>query len=130
VTAPVHELRTDRAQCAALRVFVRGLKIDAYIGVHAHEKGRAQPLIVDVEIELADPRVDRLSDTIDYETVVSAARAVAASGHVDLVEEYAERLARAVMADPRARRVRVRVDKPQALPGADAAGCEVLFERS
>ena len=112
-----------------MRVFVRGLKIDAYIGVHAHEKGRAQPLIVEVEIELADPRVDRLSDTIDYETVVEAARAVAASGHVDLVEEYAERLARACLSDPRARRVRVRIDKPQALPGAEAAGCEAVFER-
>jgi 7,8-dihydroneopterin aldolase/epimerase/oxygenase len=124
---PVHDLRTTA--CAAMRVFVRGLKIDAYIGVHAHEKGRAQPLIVDVEIELADPRVDRLSDTIDYETVVEAARAVAASGHVDLVEEYAERLARACLSNPLARRVRVRIDKPQALPGAEAAGCEAVFER-
>ena len=25
--------------------------------------------------------------------------------------------------------VRVKIDKPQALPGADAAGCEVVFER-
>ena len=127
MSAPVQDLRL--AACAAMRVFVRGLKIDAYIGVHAHEKGRAQPLIVDVEIELADPRVDRLSDTIDYETVVEAARAVAASGHVDLVEEYAERLGRACLADPRALRVKVRIDKPQALPGADAAGCEAVFER-
>jgi dihydroneopterin aldolase len=112
-----------------MTVFVRGLRVDAYIGVHAHERGRVQPLIVEVEIELADPHVERLSDTLNYEKVVEAARAVAASGHVDLVEEYAERLGRACLADPRARRVRVRIDKPHALEGAEAAGCEAVFVR-
>lgn len=112
-----------------LRVFVRGLKVDAFIGVYAHEKGRTQPLIVDAELELHDAPVETLADTVNYERVAEAARAIAAAGHVDLVEDYAERLARVCLQDARVAAVRVRVDKPEALPGADAAGCEVRFRR-
>lgn len=112
-----------------LSVFVRGLKVQAFIGVYAHEKGRTQPLIVDAELALHDAPVETLADTVDYERVAEAARAIAAAGHVELVEDYAERLARVCLQDPRVTAVRVRVDKPEALPGAEAAGCEVRFRR-
>ena len=36
-----------------LTVFVRGLEIQAGIGVYDHEHGRLQPLIIDVTLELA-----------------------------------------------------------------------------
>jgi dihydroneopterin aldolase len=122
-------VRTEPARRKALKVFVRALRIDAFIGVHAHERGRAQPLVVDVELELGEGRIERLADTVNYETVVERARAIAASGHVDLVEEYAERLAAGCLDDPRVLSVRVRVEKPEALGGAEAAGCEVVFAR-
>ena len=108
---------------------MRGLALDAEIGVYRHERGRHQPLIVDVEIELAPHGVGVLGDTVNYETLAAAARAVAAEGHIDLVETYAQRLAAACLADPRVLRARVRVDKPGALPGAAAAGVEVAAER-
>lgn len=112
-----------------LTVFVRGLKVDAFIGVYAHEKGRSQPLVVDCELELGDGLVETLADTVNYERVVEAARAIAEGGHVELVEDYAERLARACLSDPRVLTVRVRVEKPEALPSAAAAGCEIAFRR-
>jgi dihydroneopterin aldolase len=121
---------SDPVRREALRVFVRGLKIDAQIGVYAHERGRAQPLIVDVELELGEQRIDALADTVNYERIAMRAREVAAAGHVDLVEEYADRLARACLDDPRVRRVRVRVEKPQAIEGAQAAGCETVHVKA
>ena len=35
------------------KVFVRGLTVEAQIGVYKHEKGRAQTLVVDVELDVA-----------------------------------------------------------------------------
>jgi dihydroneopterin aldolase len=128
-TAPIPETHPDPVRRTGLSVFVRGLRIDAFIGVHAHERGRSQPLVVEVEIALGDQPIAGLGDTVNYEGIAARARAIAASGHVDLVEEYAERLARACLDDPHAVRVRVRIDKPGALAGADAAGCEVVFVR-
>jgi dihydroneopterin aldolase len=112
------------------KVFVTGLEVQAEIGVYKHEIGRVQPLIVDVELEVPTAGAERLADTLNYETILQTAQAVAAEGHIALVETYAERLARACLADPRVARVRVRVEKPLALaPHAVGAGVEITLER-
>lgn len=113
----------------SLTVFVRGLRVEAGIGVHDHEQGRLQPLVIDVELTLASGDVDRLSDTINYETVAEAARAIVASGHVGLVETFADRLALACLDDPLVRTAKVRVEKPGALADTIAPGCEVVWRR-
>ena len=104
------------ARHEGLTVFVRGLAIEAGIGIHDHEIGRLQTLIIDVTLDMGPQAVTRLADT-------------AAEGHIGLVESFAERLALAVLADERVRRVSVRIEKPGALEGAVAPGCEVVFGR-
>lgn len=112
------------------KIFVTGLKVEAEIGVYAHEKGRAQPLVVDVELDVPTAGASRLADTVNYETIGESARAIAAEGHIQLVEDFAERLARACLADGRVMRARVRVEKPLALaPHAAAAGVEITVVR-
>ena len=113
----------------ALRVFVRGLEIEAGIGVYDHEHGRLQRLVIDVMLELEPNAIERLGDTVNYETVADAARAIAAEGHIGLVETFAERLAIACLNDERVRRCTVRIEKPGALDGAVAPGCEVVLAR-
>ena len=56
-------------------VFVRGLSVNARIGVYAHEEGRDQPLIVDADLEIATEGWSRLADTVNYERVGVHARA-------------------------------------------------------
>lgn len=112
------------------KVFVTGLKVQAEIGVYKHEIGRVQPLVVDVELDVPAARADRLSETLNYETILAAAREIAGSGHIELVETFAERMAHACLADPRVAQARVRVEKPLALaPDAVAAGVEITVVR-
>jgi 7,8-dihydroneopterin aldolase/epimerase/oxygenase len=112
------------------KVFVAGLKVQAEIGVYKHEIGRVQPLVVDVELNVPTASADRLSETLNYETILEAARTIAASGHIELVETFAERLAHACLTDPRVTAARVRVEKPLALaPDAVAAGVEITVVR-
>jgi dihydroneopterin aldolase len=97
------------ARIVMTKIFVAGLRLEAEIGVHPHERGRAQPLVVDVELDVPSAGADRLRDTVNYETIAKAARDVAA-----------ERVTRA----------RVRVEKPLALaPQAAGAGVEVTLVR-
>lgn len=119
----------DGPRREGLTVFVRGLAVEAGIGVHDHELGRLQTLVIDVTLELAPAPVERLADTINYETVAEAALAIIAEGHVGLVETFAERLATACLATDRVRRVTVRIEKPGALEAAAAAGCELTLAR-
>ena len=124
---PFPEIQSLRHE--ALTVFVRGLTVEAGIGVYDHEHGRLQTLVIDVTLDLEPHAVERLSDTVNYEAVAEAARAIAADGHVGLVETFADRLARACLKDSVVRRARVRIEKPGALAGADAPGCEVVLAR-
>ena len=119
----------DGPRREGLTVFVRGLRVEAGIGVHDHEQGRLQTLVIDVTLELTPAPVERLADTINSETVAAAARAITAEGHVGLVETFAERLATACLNDGRVRRCTVRIEKPGALDAAAAAGCEVVLAR-
>jgi dihydroneopterin aldolase len=121
---------SDEIRVAMTKIFVTGLKLQAEIGVYRHEIGRLQPLSVDVELDVPSARAGRLAETLNYETILEAARAVAAAGHIELVETFADRLARACLADPRVTRARVRVEKPLALaPDAVGAGAEIILER-
>jgi 7,8-dihydroneopterin aldolase/epimerase/oxygenase len=118
------------ASLLASRVFVTGLKVQAEIGVHKHEIGRVQPLVVDVELDVLTDGSDRLAETVNYETILAAAQAVAAEGHLHLVETFAHRLAARCLTDPRVSRARVRVTKPLALdPHAVGAGVDITVGR-
>ena len=116
------------ARMTSAKVHVRDLVVEAEIGVHAHEHGRRQPLVIEVELDLAPGPFLHIADTVNYEAVAERARQIAAAGHLKLVETFAERLALACLADERVKAVRVRVDKPEALAPA-VAGVEVRLAR-
>lgn len=117
----------------AMRIFVRGLQIQASIGVHPHEYESTQPVIIDVELDMGDmpaPKDDRLHETLDYGLVAEKAEEIALEAHVQLVETLAARIADwALSADPRVEACAVRIAKPQALLKADAAGVEIVRRR-
>lgn len=115
------------------RIFVRGLNVNASIGVHRHEHETHQPIIIDIEMDMGNmpsPAHDRLSETFDYALVAQAARSIAREAHVQLVETLAARIADwALSEDPRILACAVRVSKPQALDDAEAAGVEIIRHR-
>ncbi len=115
-------------------VFIRGLEMQARLGVHAHEKRAPQRIVVSVELAVEDPWApggvgpDDLERVVDYEHLVHLARAEVAAGHALLVETLAERMATAALSDPRVRRVRVTIEKPEAFEDVAAVG--VVVERT
>ncbi|MGH6993815.1 MAG: dihydroneopterin aldolase [Caulobacteraceae bacterium] len=109
---------------------MRELTVQALIGVHPHEKRRRQPLVVAIEVEVAESVGSGLAGTVDYEVLVAHAERIAGEGHIGLVETFTRRLAQACLEAPRARRVRVRVEKPRALGARSAvAGVEVIVSK-
>lgn len=109
-------------------LFVRGLRLEAAIGVHDHELGRTQPLIIDARIGLTDLPIHGLKDTLNYELVGHLARARIAEGHIGLVETLAEDLTGALIAMPHVTWVEISIAKPEALSDAEAAGCVIRRE--
>ncbi len=110
------------------KTFVRAIRVEAQIGLHPYEYGRTQPLDIEIEVEAAPSSFEHAGDIINYEHFVHWTREVAASGHIELVETFAHRLALACLRDPRVLAVRVRVEKPEALAPA-VAGIELVLRR-
>ena len=121
---------TPASRIVITKVFVRGLEVDAAIGVYRHERGRLQRLVIDVELDVAVTDWSALTETVNYEVIAEKARRIAAGEHRGLVETFAHHLAEACFEEPRVTRARIRVEKPSALaPDARAAGVEITAVR-
>ncbi|MBW2730773.1 MAG: dihydroneopterin aldolase [Deltaproteobacteria bacterium] len=111
------------------RIFIEGLQLSARIGVYRKERGRKQPLRIDIEVEVEDlhraARSERLRHTLNYEKLAEAARRVVERRHYPLVETLADTIAREVLQLPRVQLVRVRLHKLGCIEGAESAGAEV-----
>lgn len=119
--------RIDRTMDA---IVIRDLRVEALIGIHRRERHVAQTLSIDLEIGLPSDAVfasDKVADTIDYEQVALRIRALAGSGHFRLVETFADRIGKLLLADFGAPWVRVSVAKMGILANARYVG--VTLER-
>ena len=70
-------------------------------GALPEEAARAQPLEVDLDVELdlvASCASDHLDDTVDYGSLCAVVDEVVTTGHVVLLEHLAARIAEAVLA--------------------------------
>jgi dihydroneopterin aldolase len=112
---------------AIRHVFVRNLELLGHIGIHGHEQGKLQPIRINVDLAVEDQvhLEDKLEKVVDYEVIAEKIRAIVASGHINLAETLAERIAAICFEDGRVRRARIRVEKLHAVPGAESAGVEI-----
>jgi dihydroneopterin aldolase len=112
-------------------IFIRELRLEAWIGLHRHEKIAPQTIELDLEIALPGDavfRTGRVSDTVDYGVVVERIRALLAQEKFGLVENLAERVARLVLDEFDCPRVKVSIAKLGILREAKRVG--VTVERS
>ena len=112
------------------RLFLRGLHVDANIGIHAFEKEGPQRLRIDVDLyvplALSTPQHDRIAEVLDYDFVRSTVRQRVAQGHINLQETLVDDLLRALLAHPAVLAARVASAKPDVYDDVDAVGVEVF----
>jgi dihydroneopterin aldolase len=110
------------------RIFVRDLEMIASVGVHAHEKIAPQRIRVSIDLTVG-PRAPDATDTVDtvlsYENVVKGIRAIVATGHFQLIETLAERVAAACLTHYSVSAVKVKIEKPDIFPDAATVGIEI-----
>lgn len=113
------------------RLELCGLEVACIIGDRLDEREREQTVRVDLALwlDLADAAAnDDLARTVDYAHLAEAVRAALRQTRCRMIERAADCVARICLSDPRVRAVRVRVEKPSAIPGLRAAA--VVLERS
>jgi dihydroneopterin aldolase len=122
------------ASATGLRhVFIRDLVLPCNIGVHRHEKEAPQRVRINLDLAVREgdaPINDALGNVVCYEDMATGARAIVGTGHINLVETLAERLASFCLQEGRVEAVRVRVEKLDVFPDAASAGVEIVRTRT
>ncbi len=110
------------------RLHIRNLRAQAILGVYPGERHRRQPVVVNLTV-FVDTRPaahsDDLADAVDYAAIARRVLDHLTASRATLIERLAQELADLILADFAVDRVIVRLDKPEALPGADGAGVEI-----
>jgi dihydroneopterin aldolase len=109
------------------RLIIEAMRLQARIGVYAHEKERQQTISLSLDVGLPDRNAhatDALDDTICYMALTDAMRSLAVSRHFNLVETLTEEIAQAVLGFG-ASWVKVRVEKVGIVPDARAVGISI-----
>jgi dihydroneopterin aldolase len=113
---------------------LRGLVASGYCGALPEERERAQPLEVDLDVEIDLARAgesDELNDTVDYGALTEMVERVVTTERFTLLERLAVRLAELVLADDRVLAVTVAVRKlrPPVAQQLATAGVRVRRQR-
>ena len=111
-------------------VFIRGLRIETTIGIHAWEKHIRRPVVLDLELASDIARAaatDRIADALDYEAVTQRLIREVSDNRSELVETLAERCAAILRDEFGIPWLRLSLNKPGAVgEGVDVG---VIIER-
>jgi len=126
-------LRIADAKASIRHVFIHDMVLECLIGVYRHEHENKQKVRINLDLAVMEGEAfltDDLGQVVCYEVIADKVRGLAADGHVNLVETFAESIAAMCLFDTRVLSVRVRVEKLEALADAESVGVEIERDRS
>lgn len=95
-------------------IFLKDWVIDCNIGVYAEEKGVTQKVRLTIDAYLAsDVRAaqDDMDTVPSYTDIIDAVNDITATGHINLIETFAESIAERCLRDHRISAMRIRIEK-------------------
>lgn len=114
------------------KILIHKLRVEARIGIHGWERELLRPLIFDLELR-TDIREaaasDHIRDAVDYSVISARVAEITRREQPQLLETLVERIARELFRDFPLMSLRLRVDKPGAIPGALSVGVEIERRR-
>jgi FolB domain-containing protein len=113
------------------QVFIKDLLVRGIIGVNDWEREKPQDILINIAISAdlsAAGESDDISDSVNYKTIAKKAQARAETAKRLTVEALAADIAKICLEVPGVQKVRVKVEKPNAVRFASSVGVEV--ERS
>ena len=109
-------------------IYLRGLEIEAIVGIWDWERQIPQTVVVDLDMaaDIAKAAAsDKIDDTLNYKLVSKRVQALVKDGGFQLVETMAEKIAETLIDEFDVPWVRVRINKPGAIRGARDVGVQI-----
>lgn len=109
-------------------VFIKGLKVEAVIGVFAWERAITQPILIDIALETDISRAavsDDVADALSYKEVCDDVNVWCQEIKAKLLEHLAVQIADKVLAKYPCQKITLSIAKPTAIIEADAVGVQI-----
>ena len=109
-------------------VFVKGLKVEAVIGVFAWERAITQPILIDIALETditSAAQSDNIANALSYKEVCDDVSAWCKELKAELLEHLAAKLIDKLFANYSCQKITLSVAKPTAIKEADAVGIQI-----
>ncbi|MEN8624854.1 dihydroneopterin aldolase [Psychrobacter proteolyticus] len=109
-------------------VFIKGLKIEAVIGVFDWERAITQPLLIDIALETDISRAavsDDVSDALSYKEVCDDVSEWCKEIQAKLLEHLAGQISDKIFAKYDCQKITLSIAKPTAIAQADAVGVQI-----
>lgn len=110
------------------KIFINDLSVRAIIGVYAWEREVPQKVLINASLSVDTRQAaanDDLTASVDYDQLAKKLQEHAQSSRRLTVEALAADLARLCLETPGVEKVRLRVEKPDALRNARSVGVEI-----
>ena len=131
MTSPIptpHATAAMLAQCR--RLFLRGLQVQASIGIHGFEREAPQRMRFDIDLYVplhaSTPQHDAIEEVVDYDFVRHTVHQAVAAGHIGLQETLGDAILDTLLAHPGVVAARVATSKPDVYPDCEAVGVETF----
>ena len=111
------------------KVLIRGLKVEATIGVHEWEKQIKQPVVLDIDLSYdchAAGQSDDIKDALDYFTVSQKLSHFISLSHFELIEALAEHCCQLLLKQFPVKKVKLILSKPEAVPNAQSVAVQLV----
>jgi FolB domain-containing protein len=114
------------------KIHIRDLRLRTIIGVNPEERENRQDVLINLTLYVDTRKAgqsDKIADTVNYQSVTDRITEHVESSNYYLVEALAGSLAHTLLTEFPVDRVRVIVEKPNALRFARSVGVEIERER-
>lgn len=114
-------------------IFLNDFQIQASIGVYKHEKEITQPLRINIIAKVKNPKNindDNLQSVVCYNQISKKIKKIIKLGHTILLEKLAEKIFQECFKNKRIETMKIRLEKLDAIQGAESAGIEVERSRA
>ena len=110
------------------KILIRNLRVTTIIGILERERRIPQDVVINLIAfyqQRPSEAQDEISMCVDYSSLEQDIRSLVKAQHRFTLEALAEDIASLSLQNPRVQKVIIRVEKPDALQGADSAGVEI-----
>lgn len=113
------------------KYFLRNCHIQTAIGIYAHEKGKKQEVVLNLEVLVSKEDIPKeespLTSGFNYDVLFKSVQLALRDEHIHLQETLVQRIQQNLLEIPEIIAMRIRSEKVQVYPSVEGAGIECTY---